>query len=78
VWQAAFGRFGDARARSGVRAERIQRPIDDDRYIVIDLDFDTAREAEGFRDFLEKQVWSTPGDSPALVGAPHTRIFQIV
>lgn len=78
VWKAAFERFRDVRARSGVRGERIQRPIDDSGYIMIDLDFDTVAEAEGFRDFLTHQVWSTPDSSPALIGAPQTRIGQAV
>ncbi len=78
VWKAAFERFGDVRARSGVRGERIQRPVDDAGYIIIDLDFDTVAQAEGFRDFLTNQVWSTADNSPALIGAPQTRIVQVV
>lgn len=78
VWKAAFERFGDVRARSGVRGERIQRPVDDAGYIIIDLDFDTVAQAEGFRDFLISQVWSTADNSPALIGAPQTRIVQVV
>lgn len=78
VWKSAFDRFADVRARSGVQGERIQRPIDDSGYIMIDLDFDTAADAEAFRDFLTHQVWSTPDNSPALIGAPQTRILQVV
>jgi hypothetical protein len=46
TWKAAFDRFAPAREASGVLHHRIQRPIDDPRYIVIYLDFDTDAEAK--------------------------------
>ena len=46
TWKAAFDRFAPAREASRVLHHRIQRPIDDPRYIVIDLDFDTDAEAK--------------------------------
>jgi hypothetical protein len=76
LWSAAFERFADVRARSGVRAQRVQHPIDDEHYVVIDLDFDTADEARRFLDFLRANVWSSPENSPALVGAPRASILQ--
>ena len=77
LWNAAFARFADIRAQSGVRAQRIQQPVDDPRYIVIDLDFDTADEARRFLGFLQNNVWSSPETAPALVGAPQARILQL-
>ena len=41
TWRSAFDRFADKRSASGVVAQRIWRPIDDERYVVLDLDFDT-------------------------------------
>lgn len=76
TWSKAFGRFEEARRQAGVRAHRVQRPVDDDRYVVIDLDFDDVQSAEAFRGFLKANVWSNAANAPALVGEPQTRILQ--
>jgi hypothetical protein len=73
VWKGAFDRFADLRQKSGVLQHRVQRPVDDPRYVVIDLDFATTAEADNFRRFLQTKVWSAPENSPALVGTPHTK-----
>ncbi len=49
TWLTAFGKFAEARQKGGVRTHRIYQPVDDDKYIVIELDFDTIDEAERFR-----------------------------
>jgi len=77
VWQAAFARFEQARAQSGVRAQRVYRPRDDARYVVIDLDFDTPGEAEHFLRFLETTVWASRDSSPALDGTPQVRLLDL-
>lgn len=74
-WNAAFERFAEARTRSGVRAQRVQQPVDDPQYVVIDLDFDTADEARRFLGFLQTNIWSSPTNAPALAGAPQTSIL---
>ena len=76
VWSAAFERFAEARVKFGVRAQRVQRPIDDPNYVVIDLEFDTPGEASRFLGFLQAKVWSSASNAPALVGHPRTRILQ--
>jgi hypothetical protein len=76
LWQAAFRRFAEIRERSGVRGHRVLRPVDDPGYVVIDLDFDTVAEATRFLGFLREQVWSSPQNAPALVGAVHTKILE--
>lgn len=76
VWSAAFERFAEIRERSGVRHERVQRPVDDPSYVVIDLDFDTTAEAANFLDFLQRKVWPSSERSPALAGTPQTRILE--
>lgn len=78
LWQAAFDRFADLRARAGVRAHRVQQPVDDARYVVVDLDFDSTGEAERFLGFLRTEVWSSPENAPALAGTPQTRILRPV
>ena len=76
VWNAAFERFADVRAKFGVRSQRVQHPVDDPHYVVIDLDFDTPDEASRFLGFLHANVWSSASNAPALVGAPQTKILQ--
>ncbi len=78
TWLGAFGRFAEARQKGGVRAYRIYQPIDDDKYILIDLDFDTVDGAERFKRFLEENVWSSQATSPGLAGTPQTRVLEHV
>jgi hypothetical protein len=75
TWSAAFNRFADARRQAGVRSHRVQRPVDDPNYVLVDLDFDTTEAAEAFLDFLTTTVWAAPDNSPALAGTPRTRIL---
>lgn len=76
VWKTAFDRFAPAREEAGVLRHRVQRPVDDPAYVVVDLDFGTAEQAERFLGFLRTRVWSSPGNAPALVGEPRTRILE--
>jgi hypothetical protein len=45
---------------------------------MLDLEFDTAGQAEAFADFLHQHIWSSPASSPALAGAPQTRILGLI
>ncbi len=76
TWSAAFDRFSQARADGGVLAARVYRPVDDDRYVLIDLDFGTVEQAQQFQRFLRARIWSTPDNAPGLAGRPVTRILQ--
>lgn len=76
LWKSAFARFSEFREQAGVRGQRVQRPIDDPKYVVIDLDFDTSTEAEKFLEFLHQRVWASNENSPALVGTPKTMILD--
>ena len=78
TWKAAFDRFAPVRLQSGVRGHRIQRPVSDPRYIVLDLDFDNPAKAAAFLEFLQTRVWSSPENSPALAGDPRTAILEPV
>ena len=49
-------------------------PEEDPHQIVIDLDFDSTAPAHAFAALLHERVWGT-GNSPALVGAPTTRVL---
>jgi hypothetical protein len=77
TWNAAFDRLAEVRQHSGVRQQRVQQPVDDPRYVVIDLDFDTVSEAERFLGFLRANIWSSSGNAPALSGAPQAKILEI-
>ena len=74
TWLSAFNGFADARANAGVTRQRVQQPIDDDRYIVVDLDFDDQDAAVAFKEFLETVVWQTKDLSPGLDGVPTARV----
>ncbi|MDQ0603865.1 hypothetical protein QF037_008210 [Streptomyces canus] len=76
TWKTAFDRFAAARADAGVRRHRVQRPVDDPAYVVVDLDFDDVAGAERFLGFLKSTIWASSGNAPALAGAPRTRILE--
>ena len=76
TWNGAFERFADVRLRSGVRGQRVQQPVDDPHYVVIDLDFDRPEDASQFLGFLETKVWASTSNAPALIGPPHTKTLQ--
>jgi hypothetical protein len=78
TWQTAFDRFAEVREKSGVRGHRIFRPVDDAHYVVIDLDFPTADQAEKFLGFLQATVWASAENAPALAGPPQARILEPV
>jgi hypothetical protein len=78
TWKGAFDRMAEFREKSGVLHHRVQRPVDGPGHVVIDLDFGTTSEAESFLDFLRTTVWSARENSPALVGTPQAKIFELV
>ena len=75
-WRAAFDRFADARTGAGVTAHRVAQPVDDDRWVVVDLDFPGPEQATAFLGFLETVVWASREASPALVGPPRGRVLE--
>ena len=77
VWQKAFDSFEQARAQAGVRSFSIRQPVNDPKYLMLDLEFDTQGQAEAFADFLHDRVWLSPTCSPALAGRPQTRILDL-
>jgi predicted oxidoreductase len=78
TWTSAFNRFADVRRKAGVRAQRVQRPVDNPKFVVIDLDFDSTGEAQSFQGFLTTQVWANQENSPGLAGTPETMILEPV
>ena len=74
TWLEAFKKFREARQKAGVRAHRVSQPVDDEKYICVELEFDSVEEASAFKQFLEENVWSNPDASPALDGTPRARV----
>lgn len=73
VFRAGFAEHTEIRKQAGVVAERVQRPVDDDSRLLIDLDFGSAAEAEAFLGFLRDNIWK---GNPAIVGTPEARILE--
>ena len=76
-WKAAFDRDPVDRRGSGVRRYQILRPIDDEEFVMIDLDFETPTEATVFIDAM-RRVWGSPQAAPALGGTPRATIAAAV
>lgn len=45
-WKRAFDADPVGREKSGVRRHHVLRPVNDEKYVMIDLEFDTAAQAE--------------------------------
>lgn len=76
TWRTAFDGFAEVRRQAGVIGERVSRPVEDPRYIVVALDFDSTERAASFLQFLETQVWTSTTSAPALAGRPKTAILE--
>jgi len=76
TWTTAFNRFREARRNAGVQAQRIQRPVDNERYVVIELDFETVDQAQTFLGFLRSTIWTNAANSPGLVGTPEALVLE--
>ena len=76
-WKEHFDRDRLDREGSGVRRHRILRPIGHPDYVMIDVGFDSASEAEAYLTALRRHVYSER--HPASVWSnPHTRIVEVV
>lgn len=78
LWRAAFEKDAGGRAEAGMRSYRIFRPTDDERCVMLDGDFDTTEQAEGFLDMMRTHVWPDPAKAPSKIGTPKTRIVEMV
>ena len=55
-WKQTFDSDPVGREKSGVRRYQILRPIDNPNYVIIDLEFDTAVQAQALLDAM-RVVW---------------------
>lgn len=76
AWKQAFDSDPVGRKRGGVRRYRVLRPTDDPNYIVVDLEFDSATEAEAFRSAL-RNLWGRVESDLGLEN-PRARIVETV
>lgn len=77
IWRAAFDDAEPLRKGAGVRDQRVFRPIDDDCYVVVHLDFPDAAAAVAFAAVLRDRIWNRTDASPALRGEPRTTILEL-
>lgn len=78
TWRGAFDRAAPIREQAGVRGYRIQRPVDDPNYLMIDLDFDSTEGAEALLTILRERIWASSENAPGLAGRPQARIVDTV
>jgi hypothetical protein len=73
TWKQAFDADPVHREKSGVRRYRILRAMDDPNYVMIDLEFDTAGDAEALLASM-RVIWDRV--QGALISAPQARIVE--
>jgi hypothetical protein len=74
-WKRAFDGDPVGREKSGVRRYRVSRPIDDPHYVMIDLEFDAAGQAEALLAAM-RVVWSRVDGT--VMTNPQARIVETV
>ena len=55
-----------------------RRPVDDPKYVMVNLEFDDVAGAESLLAMLRGRIWTNPETAPALVGQPTARIVDTV
>ena len=74
-WKRAFDGDPADRKGHGVRRYQVLRSVEDPNYVMIDLEFDTRREAEGLLETM-RGVWAGPGKE--VMVNPQARIVDTV
>jgi len=75
AWREAFDSDPVGREQGGVRSYRVLRPIDDRKYVMIDLEFDGVSEAETFLERL-RELWARV--EGRIMESPRARIVETV
>jgi len=74
-WKKAFDNDPVSREKSGVRRYQILRPVDDPKYVMIDLEFDTTKQAEALLAAM-RAVWGRVQGT--IMSNPQARIVEVV
>ena len=74
-WKKAFDSDPINRKQSGVKRFRIYRPADDDKFVIIDLDFDNIDQAQATQIALHKMFGMIEGK---LIFGGQTKILNVV
>jgi hypothetical protein len=74
-WKKVFDSDPVDRKKSGVRRYQILRPVDNPNYVMIDLEFDTAKEAEALLAAM-RGVWGRVQGT--IMSDPQALIVEIV
>ena len=74
-WKKAFESDPINRKQSGVKRYRIYRPEDDDKFVIIDLDFDNLEQAQATQNALQNIFPKIEG---AIVFGVKLRILKVV
>lgn len=64
------------REKSGVRRYQVLRSVEDPKYVMIDLEFDSSSKAEAFRTAL-RDLWSH-GEVQKIIENPRVQIVEAV
>ncbi len=75
AWKKAFDSDPVGRERSGVRRYWVLRPLDNPNYPIIELEFGSLAEAEGFLAAM-REVWQRVGGT--LIETPRVRVVEVV
>ena len=73
-WKKAFDDDPMGRKKSGVRRYQILRPVDDANYALVDLEFDTAGEAEAMLAAL-RVLWGRVQGT--VMTGPQAKILEV-
>jgi hypothetical protein len=73
-WKTAFDSDPVGRERSGVRRYQVLRPVDDPKYVMIDLEFDTVSQAEAVLAAM-REVWGRVEGT--IMTHPKWRIVEV-
>lgn len=74
-WKQAFDSDPVGRKKLGVRRYQILRPVDDPNHVMIDLEFDTAQQAETLLAAM-RVVWGQVQGT--IMMNPQSRIVEVV
>ena len=74
-WKKAFDMDPINRKKSGVKRYRIFRPVDDELFVIIDLEFDTLEEANA-TEVLLQNMWTKVEGS--LIFGPKICMLRVI